>query len=570
MNKNIFIKSLPLVAMAVGNRMGIQVVIRGNQAKTDGRTIYLPILPDGDESLGILARGYIDHEAGHIRHTDFSVTGATPIHRKLTNLFEDIRIEQAMGRSYPGCAVNLRRLAAQLAQEGLFTPDEAPEQIFLAWVLASCRSRVLKQEALAPIAKEAHGKLAKFLGPPLVGKVERFLVKADTLESTRQAAALAEEIVRLLRQEQKADESQGKSSPEPGADCQTGDRSEKTLSAPSKEDRKDEALRTSENLDEACRPGPGPGGDQSTTSPCPKAGRGHADNRKALAEILQKDSGEFGDIGANCAEKLNATSQNSEGKDQTGVYPGESPAQGDSLGPPPDLHQVRAETVALRHRLTGMVQASRLKRSNPGGMGHWIDHRVLHRLTAGDPHVFRRKDEKVAVNTAALILLDRSGSMGGSSGRIALARKVVMALADALGTIPGVHVAAAAFPGLDSQVVPLTRFGESVAGTRANYGIQASGGTPLHMALGWVRAQMMVRPEARKIVLVATDGQPCDPLATRALVEKIEGEGVEMMGLGILDHGISKKYFRKNRTIDGLHELPEAIFAMFQDALTKR
>lgn len=579
MTKNVFIKSLPVVAMAMGDKMGVQVIMRGSQAMTDGKTIYLPALPEGDDALWILARGYIDHEAGHVRHTDFSVMEGKPIHRTLTNILEDIRIEQEMGRAYPGCAVNLRNLANHLAQDGAFTPDASrPEQLLLGWILTDCRSRVLKQEALLSIARKAHQDLASLLGLPLVGKIEKELAKVDSLQSTRQASDLSERIIRLLQKEQKDVDQQQKDQKkaqqqdqgnQPDGNSGQGE-GEDQFSASSKSDgekQRDAAPGTSSqngstrsHLDQDC--------DQksakvvgSDTSP--------AQHQKVLKKILEEKPGEFGDIGAECAEKLNATSQNSNEWDRTGIYPGESSAQDLQLGPPPDIHQVRAETVGLRSRLTRLVQASKLKRSSAGRIGRLVDHRVLHRLPTGDPRVFRRKDEKTAINTAILVLLDRSGSMGGGTGRIELARKTVMALADALGTVPGVSVATAAFPGTGDRVVSLTRFGQSVAKSKANYGISANGGTPLDQSLGWVRAQMAIRQEPRKIVLVATDGQPRDPMTTKTMIQKLEVEGVEMMGLGIMDHGVTSHYFRKNKTISSLSELPEAVFGMLKDALTE-
>ncbi|MCD6389583.1 MAG: hypothetical protein J7L69_09225, partial [Desulfobulbaceae bacterium] len=118
-------KSLPIVAKAMGDQMGVNVVIRGNSAATNGRTIYLPELPKDDTEATLLARGFLDHEAAHVRLTDFSVIGDdhNPYLKNLINIIEDIRIEKEMGRLYPGCAVNLRKLANHLAETGSFDFD---------------------------------------------------------------------------------------------------------------------------------------------------------------------------------------------------------------------------------------------------------------------------------------------------------------------------------------------------------------------------------------------------------------------------------------------------------------
>ncbi len=524
---NIFIRSLPVVAMAMGNKMGIKVRIQGDQAMTDGNTIYLPVLPEGDESAWILARGYLDHEAGHVRHTDFSVQEDSPIHKALTNILEDIRIEQAMGWIYPGCAVNLRNLAEHLAGEGAFTPSaNKPEQLLLGWILSECRSHVLKQSALLPVAQTAREALISRLGVALVNQAEVLLKKVEGLSTTHQAHDLAKEILDLLRQAQRQ-------------------LSQEVSDQESKKRSKEEFSSDSGFSPAVCN--------------------------DSLTQIFGKDPGPFGDLGQVTAEALQMTSaqamRENGMKSMTAIYPGEQLAKEVTFGSPPDLHQVRHETVALRSKLTRLVQASKLKRSCAGRVGRLVDHRALYRLPTGNPRVFRRKEEKCSINTAVVILLDRSRSMNGL--RMELARKTVLALTDVLGTIPGINVSTGAFPGRAGAVVSMTPFGRTASQTIENYAMTSSGGTPLDLALGWARAQMAVRQEPRKILLVATDGQPSEPEMVKAMLKKLEFEGVELMGLGILDHGMTRHFFARHRTVQNLGELSATIFELFQEALTE-
>ena len=580
---NVFIRSLPVVAMAMGDKMGVKVRIQGSQAMTDGDTIYLPVLPEGDESAWILARGYLDHEAGHVRHTDFSVGEDTPMHKALANILEDIRIEQAMGWTYPGCAVNLRKLADYLAQEGAFTPSaNKPEQLFLGWILAECRSRVLMQSPLVPIAQKSREALAKRLGAVLVNQADVLLKKVERLSTTRQAHDLAKEILDLLRQaqhqpsqESSGQKNQGHSKGQPTSGfeqdqkkSQQSDQKSKGQSSPSSEARSDnqncEAERNGSSDDSQS-------GSDNETNVAEGSGSSPAASKDVLKRILGKDPGSFGDLGQMTADALHAASdqavQENGMESMTGIYPGEQLATEVICGNPPDLHQVRHETVALRSKLARLVQASKLKRSSAGRLGRLVDYRTLHRLPAGDSRVFRRKEEKRAINTAVIILLDRSGSMSGPC--MELARKTVLALADVLGTIPGISVSTGAFPGTEGAVVLMTPFGRTASQTNENYAMTASGGTPLAQALGWARVQLAVRQEQRKILLVATDGQPSNPGLARALLERLEAEGVELMGLGILDQGTTRHFFARHRTVQSLSELPAAVFELFQEALTE-
>ena len=65
-NKHI-IKSLPLLAAALGKKYGVEVLIGGNKACTNGKSIYLPTLPqDCSDTLLGLVRGYIDHQSAQL------------------------------------------------------------------------------------------------------------------------------------------------------------------------------------------------------------------------------------------------------------------------------------------------------------------------------------------------------------------------------------------------------------------------------------------------------------------------------------------------------------------------
>jgi hypothetical protein len=91
---------LPLLASILGDRYGVQVRIGGKEACTNGKVIFLPSLPmDCEPELLLLAKGFCDHEAAHIRHTDFSVLKAAnldPVIFNLCNCLEDWRVEKKL------------------------------------------------------------------------------------------------------------------------------------------------------------------------------------------------------------------------------------------------------------------------------------------------------------------------------------------------------------------------------------------------------------------------------------------------------------------------------------------
>ena len=81
-----FLKSLTITAAALGSKFGVPVYVGGQTACTDGRSIRLPDV-EGIETIGrneIL--GYLVHECGHIRFTNMSSTGDTPLELSLIHI----------------------------------------------------------------------------------------------------------------------------------------------------------------------------------------------------------------------------------------------------------------------------------------------------------------------------------------------------------------------------------------------------------------------------------------------------------------------------------------------------
>ena len=220
---------------------------------------------------------------------------------------------------------------------------------------------------------------------------------------------------------------------------------------------------------------------------------------------------------------------------------------------------------ALRQRLQGLLQAQALRRCAIGRRGK-LHPGSLHRLCVGNPRVFRRESIQPGLNTAVHILLDCSGSMDGKP--MVLARQACFAVAGALEDIRGVNPAVTAFPAVSAKpsVFPLVRHGEKVT---ENFGITASGGTPLAPALWWVLQRLCSLEEERKIILILTDGTPDATLPCLHAFRQAERLGVEVYGIGIKSNAVNQLLPQHSRVIADLPELAPAMFEMLQAALLK-
>lgn len=109
---------LPLLACILGKQYNITVEIGGTTAYTNGKTIHIPSLKiDTDEIYINMTRGYVDHEAAHIRYTDFQLlqkANLTKLQFHLFNIIEDWRVETLLGKHFPGCRKNFDFIIAYL------------------------------------------------------------------------------------------------------------------------------------------------------------------------------------------------------------------------------------------------------------------------------------------------------------------------------------------------------------------------------------------------------------------------------------------------------------------------
>ena len=588
--------ALPLLARAVGRKLDVTVGIGGDSAHTNGSHIQLPSLPIDmpTEELETLAFGYLEHEAAHVRYTDFDdYKPDQGAHRMFSNIIEDIRIEKELGEAYPGFATDLQKLTALLVERGEMgadpTPDASLAQLMGSYVLLRGRHDVLGPDELGDAADKAEKAFRKAVTPGLATRVSAALNEIEGLTSTREAVELARDLLRFVREEQAQQEQQS----QPPAD------SHGQMSAAGGQS--------------------GPGGDGGDADAQPEAGGGSGSKDEPAGESDNDRKGDGANSGAadgsateddptgqpdaedesdeekreaarKMAEALNGLLEDDGMAGPKG--PGEAAAEalqqearqapaygaGDQRTSQPivpkgaataELARVAAATGALRARLQGLLASVKRSSRTPARRGKRFDPRRLIRARTGDPRVFVAKKPGVAVNTAVQILLDRSGSM---SRRMKLARESALACSLALEGISGVAVAASAFPGFTADVEPLSRFGQTVRATAGRYAaVAADGGTPMIEALLWGAEQLAMRPEPRKVCLVVTDGYPYDRETTAELVRRCWAGNIEVLGIGIgTDPEAMKAVFPVTRVVDSVNDLAEAMFTMLRETLSGR
>lgn len=611
--------SLPLVAESLGRSRHVRVTIGDTRMPcvTNDHHIHLPPLDPDDEETLVLARGWLDHEVGHIKHTDFSVMkkAGDRANARMLNLLEDVRQERLMGNEYPGCERNLDRVWAAPRPEELKSPgstllSEVPmfdwdiEAVVEAHILQRLRAQVLKQSFAIERTAATEQVLAARTSPSWMAGLNALVDETGALASTAQALSLAKRIVKYLRKAAHGKTSQPKS----GKDDQGGEQGNKltgsgnpsSKSASSQSDKgtgngqgsgvnedargtqdgkdagqgqRDEdqpdaqgGKRKAENQqdagDRSCGTGQSSGEDASGDDgsvPVGYEGKSNAiDPLQAAEDALQKAS-------QRAVQNKTAVSVSSEPYGRAGGA-GQDVASHGLVGTPVDYQKVIGTTSALRSRVLGLLQAEKLRRTLPARHGRILITRRLARTKVGEDRIFATFRRQEGPNTLVTVLVDRSGSMNGWS--LHLAMESALAVSLALGEIRGVRTACYAFPGVRSDaVIPLVRLGETPVACRGRFIPCASGGTPMLEALWHITRATALEPEPRKLLFVVTDGQPNRPEATRDLLDRLGHERYEPMGIGI---GIDiRDLIAHSVRIAGVGDLAQKMFEMLTEALLR-
>jgi hypothetical protein len=538
------IGGLRIALQALGAKMGVTLRIEGDQAYTNGNEIIIPTLPPDDHKAALLARGYVDHETAHVRHSDFERNMGT-----WGELIEEVYIEKKQCAEYPGCAINLRDLIAILKHEnGSFRSTKSePMSLLTSWLICRGRADVLGQP-LGDIASEMETWSRLSFGDPFCDQFAACVARIGSCNTLDDCVNLGIEIESLITNppppRQKNKQSASGKNNEPASNSNgngpadgendTGDSSGSGTAKPSIAKQKDnlEKLRTAD---------------------VGKASQ-KVDLGKIVAQMLGKEHNKAERTGN--LEEIPDTHYPSVG---AGSGSGDQKRIEGEMG----FDDARRKTSRMRSQLAGLLQAVRLQQSNAKRAGHRIDSRSVYRVACRTPdtRIFAARRDKQDDNTAIVLLTDRSGSMNPEKMSVAL--QATFVTGEALELLPGVTCAVGAFP-WGRDLAELKRFG---AKPRAGFfNIGSSGGTPMAEALLWAGMILTHRPERRKIVIPMTDGSPDDIGKTRKAVERLRTCGIEVYGIGILDSSILN-WLRESSVIKQIDELPAALIGLLKEAL---
>ena len=591
---------------------GIRIVCEGNRCATDGRTIYLPALPDDvPTELWDTIRGYCDHEvAHHVFRSSFAV--GKEFRQKhgneafgMLNILEDLRVENGMKQRFPGSRANLDHAYAAAEKSASEKADRGEPIPYL------------RQLAFAVTARAQGRSVPKFVEPTmatLAGLIEREAMASVVAPNTKAVAALAETAWATVQSYLQAMPPQetatgdrdptnpgnasathgGTSGGSPGGDGGAG--SPGIPTGGKKRRQKNQEVRANPTSTPSTSAGTG-SGDPGDTSPIPGS---------------VTDAGgsvEGGIIGGLAGDIVGAVNQHATA---TGAYRVWS-RQHDKMIRIEDTsgtnHAYRMaplmrHTAGVRQKLLQSLMAESRVRWRQDMEDGVLNPRALHRLSTArflsdDPgtaatltrRIFRKKVVTRRLQTAVTLLIDVSHSMSGK--KLDLARGTAMVLCEALARL-NIPVAVWAFStehqgkllreAAQASGIPATEleksyrfapviherfkdFDEPFKKISGRFDqLRTHLMTPLGESMLFAASELARRREPRKVLLVLTDGRPTvgldNDIATynhaHEAIRRIERAGMDVLLVGIIERCVLDLHHRAV-VVDQLDDLPRTV-----------
>jgi hypothetical protein len=575
---NRFIQTLPFIAQILGQKYGVKVIIGGEQAFTNGKDIYLPSLPLNSPILTTnLARGYIDHEAAHIRHTPFDekMFKIPPLEKHFLNTIEDFRVEKIFGEQYPGCKANFEWLILHFFDKDVdetISNFQDPTDIIPIYALLRVRSfSVEKLEDKADKLREKMDvdfpEISKLIDPILENVRLNCVTGDDSLKYAKEiydAISKYSEIVKNLneRTDKKFTISELTAAAVSSSTPLSNGISKKDLrnvieDAPSSE---------SQNISD------------SASSPLDKDKLNDLSN--SLSSLLKAKSNLPATFKSRLKSELNKVGKSNNDDFLRIAVEIEQKVRELSAD---DILKTKRISSVMGYQLQSVLQSSTLTRYMPSYNGN-LDVKLLHRLSVNSPRIFKKTGiRRSDLNTAVHLLIDTSFSM---SSYIKLTSLTAYSICKCLSDIPGISVGATTFPG-DSlararsdnskheifsinmrnvTVFPLLKHNEPM---HKRFSLVSSGNTPMAEALWWVFQKTLTLGETRKIIIIITDGQPNSESNFKCALAETIRNGIEIYGLAINDDELLQYLPGRAVYISDISELPRKLFDLLRKTLPK-
>lgn len=601
------VHELQQTAAVFGRNKEVSVVFEADgvtaTAYTDGKEITLPSLPDEMEFTHeemMTMRGLLDHEAGHIRHTNFEDWVAfaetqSEQARTIANCLEDIRLESLVMQEYPGSQKNFHTLREWSGEREL-EYVKSNEELFTTITAAAVQNAILRAGAL-DYAGVNNKAMYDMMPERFKAWGHKWADEARACKNTAEILNLALAIEKLLEESNKNqppkpmdgdDKEEGQGLDGDPSDFDFDKEGDFTQGKPRNNGKKEgkpvdsEGNPMLEDMIEAIK-----------------------QNIKSKADEYMKACRESGKdyrvLSTRWDEVYSRTSTNKRKDRRKKLIEESSPIQYEKV-----KSGLGGLVNTMKARLRRALMAKETRDWDFGREFGKLDTKRLVAGYVGSPSVYKQRKDRMELDTAVHFLIDLSGSMGGH--KVEVAREATVAFAECLeGTqikyqITGFDNSYSAESSDYNKTIrkaaeskskyhryePLNlikfkSFNESLQlakGPISCINECAGGNNSDRDAVIWAYHELLKRPEKRKILFVLSDGQPVNatinisdygggPLVKglKNAIDECIQNGVECVGIGILTNHV-KDLYPKAVSIKNVNDLSGAIFTQLSNLLT--
>lgn len=577
----------------------------------DGYVLQVPFSPYMTEEQWRYLRGYIDHECGHVKFTDFetyanmyrsvvadclrykpgaSVTLKDFLHdyaSMVVNILEDVRIERLMGIDFPGSRTNLNTLSEYLFKDCCSVSTMMGNgMVGRLYSLLFMRVRSLINPALeesaqllyddmkADVLVEDYTEYTRHLDAVWgIGDsfVQDWNVECAALEFIRIVIEVLEDYTNTTKgtNNRKSSGTTSDSSAGGTGDSSDGDTSDSSKNAnPSRKKSVTISAKTvssmAADLYEMQRDDKG-----NVSRRFLDAVRDMTDSLEDNNQISDEDRAFMDAMFSHTAKRLDTmldrTKMNALADGKPVYITGCSRVHALSPEQRGDMDVVMYN---LYGRLADVLQTMTMVRHSTGMCGARLDARVLHRTPVGDGRIFSKKVQRLRRVTEVALLFDASGSMSlieyGKSNNNEMAQCMALGCLKALRALPGVKSSLSGFS--NGEMFVMSDYGAPVHEVI----LSAIGGTPLGASLVELTSQFSDGPDVRRIILFFTDGFPDNVGSVTMALNLAKRSGIEVYGIGLQTKAINTFMDSDHSIIvNSIHELAGGMCDMLRKGMVR-
>jgi len=608
MKSDLFQHEVRKTSSVFGRKEDVSVEFQGTDACTDGKNIILPAM-DFEKDISTydqsIVRGYVDHESGHIRHTNFRELNKFAKDNKgnkllmsLQNACEDIYLEKKVMDEYAGSKQNLIATShcvndnfMEALNTGGFDKEDMDN---LTWVAPVAITWEGRKDYGDNLAKEC----MDLLNADVRAKVERWTKQIDDCKNTKDVIALAKKIEKEIR-----DIEPRKKTPPP-EDTPTGGDGEKGKKGDGDSDVSQGKKKGGDGEDEGKGDKPSErftneqGGNESSTNDyeedevCEEF-----EYKNALDDVKKRTQSEHIDLKKGKAYSAQSTAHDrwhhrTDDARKYGRYSYGNLrlAKGQASHYDQLLNMMQGDVNMMRRSIERALFAKSQRDWDFGKEDGRLDSRRFPSAFNGKPNVFKMKADRREMDTALTMLVDLSGSMGGR--KVHTAMMCAMAIAECVDRtgiayeILGFNSGRGDTPGMPSRSKEwedrrmhtrwenidmwiFKHFKERLFEAKGAISTiaQCSGGNNVDgESVQYAYDRLKERNERRKVLIVLSDGSPaCDTYYDTSLrlhlertVKKIESDkGTDVVGIGICDEAV-ERYYTNHVVVETVEELAKS------------